>query len=194
VRRSNTAEPTTPVASDPRGFEAVYLANHDFVRRTICAMGVPDHAADDVTQDVFVVVHRRMSSLDPDASVRAWLFGIIRNLTRRRGEKLGRRAHLSLVRESTRPVEPVPPDEAVQWREAAGVVAAFLETLDADKRAVFVLAELEGLSAPEIAQALGVKLNTVYSRLRGARLRFERTVARAEARANGKRGGRGRGA
>ena len=44
-----------------------------------------------------------------------------------------------------------------------------LGTLDEDKRAVFVLVEIEEMSAPEAAEALGAKVNTVYSRLRAAR-------------------------
>jgi RNA polymerase sigma-70 factor (ECF subfamily) len=55
-------------------------------------------------------------------------------------------------------------------------VYSFLEELPAPQREVFVLAELELESAPDIASALGVPLNTVYSRLRLARARFEAWV------------------
>ena len=80
------------------------------------------------------------------------------------------------------PNEPRTPDETLQWREAAGVVERFLASLDEDKRAVFVLAELEGMTAPEVAETLSTKLNTVYSRLRTARALFAKAVERAEAR------------
>jgi RNA polymerase sigma-70 factor (ECF subfamily) len=62
------------------------------------------------------------------------------------------------------------------------LVQAILEGLDEDQREVFVLAELEELFAPEIARALGVKLNTVYSRLRLARVAFAEGAARQRAR------------
>ena len=67
-------------------------------------------------------------------------------------------------------------------REGAALLSAMLEELDEDKRAVFVLAELEGLSMPAIAEALGLNVNTAYARLRAARQDFERAVARAPAR------------
>ncbi len=53
-----------------------------------------------------------------------------------------------------------------------------LNELDDNQRAVFVMADLEGMRAHEIAEALDVKLNTVYSRLRLARAKFERGLAR----------------
>jgi RNA polymerase sigma-70 factor (ECF subfamily) len=73
---------------------------------------------------------------------------------------------------------PAPLDETVQWRERAALVSRFLDDLDEGHRAVFVLAQLVGATAPEIAESLGVNLNTVYSRLRTTRARFERVLAR----------------
>lgn len=165
----------------PRGsdeFERVYDELHDSVRRTVRALGVSDDAIDDVTQDVFLVVHRRLPDFDHRAPVRAWVFGIARNLARKHRERLGRaRTRLQVVHGGP----PEAPDETVSRRQAAQIVERFLDSLDDDKRAVFVLCEVDGLSAPEVAHALGVKLNTVYSRLRAARQRFARVVARAEA-------------
>jgi len=57
--------------------------------------------------------------------------------------------------------------------EEVRLLHRILDRLDDDKRAVFVLAELEQMTAPEIAEALSVNLNTVYSRLRAARAAFE---------------------
>jgi RNA polymerase sigma-70 factor (ECF subfamily) len=163
---------------EPEGFPAIYAEHHDFVRRTVRALGVPDHAADDITQDVFIVVHRRLPEFDRRAPIKAWVFGITRNLARKYRERQDRqRPQLQLVHGRA----PGRPDEVMQWREAADVVERFLERLDEDKRAVFVLAELEGMTAPEVAEALGAKLNTVYSRLRAGRALFARAVARAEA-------------
>lgn len=179
-----TAEPPPPrlrilPGESARDFPAVYAEHHDFVRRTVRALGVPDHAADDVTQDVFVIVHRRLPGFDHRAPVKAWVFGIARNLARKYRERQGRpRPQLQLVQGGA----PQRPDEALQWREAASVVERFLATLDEDKRAVFLLAELEGMTAPEVAEVVGTNLNTVYSRLRAARALFAKAVARAEAR------------
>ena len=62
-------------------------------------------------------------------------------------------------------------------REAERIVTSFLEELDEPQRMVFYLSDIEGLTAPEIATALDVNLNTVYGRLRLARKRFERALA-----------------
>jgi RNA polymerase sigma-70 factor (ECF subfamily) len=66
--------------------------------------------------------------------------------------------------------------------EAAQLLTAFLDTLDDDKRETFILAELEQMTVPEIAEAVDANVNTVYSRLRAARKAFEQTVSRIRAR------------
>jgi RNA polymerase sigma-70 factor, ECF subfamily len=62
------------------------------------------------------------------------------------------------------------------------VVIEALSALDDDRRAVFVMHELDELPAPEIADALGIPVNTVYSRLRVARERFAQALERLKAR------------
>jgi RNA polymerase sigma-70 factor (ECF subfamily) len=62
-----------------------------------------------------------------------------------------------------------------------------LQRLDEDKRVVFIMAELEGMTAPEISAVLSVKASTVYSRLRLARAELERMVTRHKAREEGGR-------
>lgn len=165
-----------PRALGGERFESLYASHHDFVRRTAMSMGAPSHAADDVVQDVFLVALRRLDDFDDSRSPRAWLFGIVRNVARRARDKQ-RRSPLHLV-----PSEPTAPDEALDWQRAASFVEDFLETLDEDRRSVFVLCEIEGMTAPEVSFATGMKLNTVYSRLRVARDRFAKAVARKEAR------------
>ncbi len=164
------AQPTaTPVSI---GFDDVYTEHFAFVWRSLRALGIPHASIDDATQDVFVVVHDRLHTYDGRAPLRGWLFGICRNITRRHHERSARLSPLRLVG------EPAPLDEVLQWRETAQLVARFLDALDDNQRAVFVLAQLEGYAAPEIAESLGLNLNTVYSRLRTARARFARAMAR----------------
>lgn len=157
-------------------FSAVYGEHFGFVWKSLRALGVPAAATDDAAQDVFIVVHRRLDDFDERAPLRAWLFGIARHVARRHRARPQREPPLQLVGEGRAL------DDTVQLREAATLVERFLDSLDEDQRAVFVLAQLEGLTAPEIAEALGVNPNTVYSRLRAARLKFERVVARQAAR------------
>ncbi len=165
-----------PTPGPTTAFEAAYAEHFGFVWRSLRGLGVPTASLDDAAQDVFVVVHDRLHTFDSTRPMRAWLFGIVRNVARRHHERGARQSPLQLVQ------SPAPLEETMQWRERAAVVAAMLEQLDEGHRAVFLLAQLEGATAPEIADALGINLNTVYSRLRTARARFERAVARHERR------------
>ncbi len=70
------------------------------------------------------------------------------------------------------------PDEEAAMAQAIRTLSRLLDTLDESKREVFVLAELEEMSAPEIAETLGLNVNTVYSRLRAARHAFDAAVER----------------
>jgi len=140
---------------------------------------VPSDRVDDAVHDVFMVVARRLTKNEGKATMRTWLFAIAMRVAQsvrrdaarevRRRERLGRdageRTHL--------------PHEAA---DAAHTLQELLEHLDDDQRAVFVMAELEGMTAPEIAAAIGGKVATVYSRLRLARATLERVVARTKAR------------
>lgn len=170
-----------PVIDHDPEFETLYARHHAFVWRILRRLGVPAGSLDDATQDVFVVVHRRREALRADASVRSWLFGIARRVAAdvHRGQRRVRRKLEALPS----PEEPAPLDDALERAEAADFVRVFLERLDEGHRMVFVLADVEGMTAPEIAQTLELNLNTVYSRLRNARKKFERAVARRRARA-----------
>lgn len=158
-------------------FETIYDAYFDFVWRSLRRLGVPESLADDATQDVFVVVHRRLPEFERRSTVRTWLFGIALRVARSHRRRIARKGHLDPL-----PMEIASeegdPESAVEKRRAAQFLDSFLESLDDDKRAVFVLAELEQMTAPEIVESLGVKLNTVYSRLRAARKAFETAIRR----------------
>jgi RNA polymerase sigma-70 factor (ECF subfamily) len=171
--------PSSPPAEDCRDFAAVFERHHDFVWRSLGYLGVAKHAVDDATQDVFIVVHRRLDDYDPATPMRSWLYGIARRIADKYRVRLARSSTLRLLPDPRAPL----PDEALERREAAELVEAFLADLPAEQRDVFILGELEGLRAPEIAAAIDAKLNTVYSRLRLARRAFDRVLARLHARA-----------
>lgn len=170
-----------PPDAEDRRFEVIYEQHFDFVWRSLRRLGVPEASVDDAAQDVFVVVYRRLADFEGRSTVRTWLFGIALRVARSHRRRLARKGH----------AEPLPaeleseegdPEDALGRRRAAEFLERFLAGLDEDKRAVFVLAELEQMTAPEIEAALGVKLNTVYSRLRAARRAFEGAVQRRRAR------------
>lgn len=162
-------------------FEAIYEEHFDFVWRSLRRLGVPEPSVDDAAQDVFVVVCRRLEDFEGRSKVRTWLFGIALRVARSHRRRLARKGNLDPLPEVLVSDE-VGPDERFEQRRAVDFLDAFLDDLDEEKRAVFVLAEMEQMTAPEIEAALGVKLNTVYSRLRAARKAFEAAVKRHHAR------------
>lgn len=154
------ATPSSP------SLQHLFRQHVDAVWRCAVALGVAAVAADDVVQDVFMIAHRRLDTLDPERSPRSWLLGITRNVVRHHHRGSVRRAvRLQRVPEPD-PVEA--PHRELERREAADLVAAFVDQLDEKKRVVFVLGFIEGMSARNIAQTLGLKLPTVYARARAA--------------------------
>ena len=71
---------------------------------------------------------------------------------------------------------PTEPDRRLSRAQAVGVLDDLLDRLDEDQRQTFVMAEVVKMTAPEIAELTGAKLNTVYSRLRLARRAFEESL------------------
>ncbi len=160
-------------------FSAVFRAYHDLVWRALWRYGVDRDAVDDATQDVFMVVHQKLDGFDGRGSLRGWVVGIARNVARRyreHGMRARRRPRLEVA-------VPADPQVVLEKKEALEHVDTFVEQLDPGQREVFVLCEIEAIPATEVATMLGVKLNTVYSRLRLARARFNQHAARYQARA-----------
>jgi RNA polymerase sigma-70 factor (ECF subfamily) len=157
----------------------VYESYFDYVWRCVRRLGVPALQLDDATQDVFVVVYRRLANFEGRSSLRTWIFGIALRVARdyRRGAR--RRGPVELLDDSAIDPRPGPLDSATT-SEALRRVLAVLDRLDEEKREVFVLAEFEQMTAPEIADVVGIPLNTVYSRLRAARVSFESALTARE--------------
>ena len=167
-------------------FAEVYEKLFPFVWRSACRLGAPESNVDDVVQEVFVIVHRRLPDFEGRSSLKTWLFGIVHNVVRAQRRALrAREPHADASRRTDPETLSDPaasPYEALSKVEATRVVDRLLEALDDDKRAVFVLAELEQMPVPDIAAALGIPLNTAYSRLRLARHDFATAAARHRAR------------
>ena len=158
-------------ASAAPTFEELYASYFGFVWRSLQRLGVQYASLEDATQDVFVVVHRRLSDLRAEASVKAFLFSIAFRVAQAYRRKVRRKGAESLDAE-LHASQASGPHELAVAAEALQVVERFVDSLDESKRVVFVLSELEQMSAPEIADALTIPVNTVYSRLRHARERF----------------------
>ena len=158
----------------------IYREHFRSAWRLLRRLGVAEAQLDDAAQDVFLVVQRRLVEFDGAAPVRAWVFAIAvrvaseyrRRATRWRAEPLGEEQACAAPG----------PARLTELQESIRLLHDVLGELDDERREVFVLSELEQLRAPEIASVLGVNLNTIYSRLRSARQRFEAALARRRAR------------
>jgi RNA polymerase sigma-70 factor (ECF subfamily) len=174
------------LASDtPRelGAESVYELHADFVWRTLQHLGVRDADLEDLGQEVFVTVHRRLSSFDGRSKLTTWLFGICLHLVQRHR----RRAYFRLEKSHAEPperVDPHTPEERYASEEARVQLERLLDKLSPERRATFLLFEVEGVSCEEIAELTAVPVGTVYSRLHLARKQV--AVAAARLRRSGK--------
>ncbi len=155
--------PMTTLASVPMierwTFDRVYDEGFDFVWRTVRRLGIIDAGVDDVVQDVFLVVHRRLADFEGRSSVKSWLFAITVNAVHRDARRSLRRKPAQprwpRAVEATIPT-PSPsgthgPTMANGAEEAVARLHAILDAMNEDRREVFVLAELEEMSVPDIA-------------------------------------------
>lgn len=154
----------------------IYAEHQAFVWRTVQHLGIAVELADDATQEVFIVVHRRLDDYDPARPFRSWLWGIAKLVVM--GVKRGQTRAARKLELVAAPEPTMAPDDLLEHERAVAFVQEFIERLGAKHRDVFVLCEQEGMSGPEAADALGIRLNTVYSRLRKARKHFEDAVQR----------------
>ncbi|MFZ5439048.1 MAG: RNA polymerase sigma factor [Myxococcota bacterium] len=146
---------------------ALYDEHVDFVFRTLSRLGVDASSLDDAVQQVFLTLHRRRAEFRFASSVRTWIGGISIRVAREH-----RRSHARHdARLSRAPSAPElrSPDDQLADAQALRLLLRMLDTLDDEQRTVFVLTELEEMTAPEIAEMTGVSVNTVGSRLRLAR-------------------------
>jgi RNA polymerase sigma-70 factor (ECF subfamily) len=150
-------------------FTELYEYHFDFVWRTVRLLGTAAENTDDAVQDVFLVAHRRLGDFEARASARTWLFAIaLRVVSDHRRSRKRRLRLLERMRDVDHMSGESPLDAAVSAQTRQQLMAA-LDSLPEEQRVVFALTELEEMSAPEIAAALQVNLNTVYTRLRSAR-------------------------
>jgi RNA polymerase sigma-70 factor (ECF subfamily) len=178
----------TPETHRPWTFDAVYETHFAFVWRTVRRLGGADNAVEDIVQDVFLIVHRRLGSFEGQASIRSWLFAIATRVVRDSRRSLRRKpGNLGGSARSSHDVDAIAdararcPDESAAKAEAVQRLHEILAAMSDQRREIFILAELEQMPVVDIAAAVNANVNTVHSRLRAARAEFERAVSRASA-------------
>jgi RNA polymerase sigma-70 factor (ECF subfamily) len=175
VLKADYRPPDVPIPT----FESVYAENFDFVWRNLRRLGVADSGLRDAAQEVFIVVHRRLGEFVPHGSLRAWLYSILRRVASAQKRQHRRSTSAApedaeLLADETRP----DPELYAVREESLRQLLQLLDDLDDDKRDVLVLVDLEGMSVPEACSALQVNQNTLYSRLRAARMQMRQLFAR----------------
>ena len=162
--------PSGPVLAHPAALSLREIFDHNvaFVWRTLRHFGISEADLEDVCQEVFVVVHRKIAGFEGRSALRTWLYGICFRVAKDHRSRAYMRREVPV---SEPPPHAVPPtqDNDCARAEARLMLESILNLLDEDKRAVFVLYEIEGLAMREVAEVVGCPLQTAYSRLQAAR-------------------------
>jgi len=161
----------------PPTFAAVYGSQATFVWRSMRRLGVPEADVEDAAQEVFVVIHRKLPEFAGRSALKTWVFGICLRVASdwRKRAHVKRETDLDEAPERTTSGETAM--NAIARKQARAKLDQALETLDEDKRAVFVLFELEQVPMADVAEAVGCPLQTAYARLYAARKAIEAWIA-----------------
>src|SRR6185369_17126944 len=176
-------EKPTEVLPGPLEFRAIYEQWFDEVARWIRAMGGPQAEREDLVQDVFLIVHRRLPDFDGQ-NLPGWLYQIARHRVRDFRRLLWVK-HLmfggvplseNLSKGGASPVD------SLETSEKRVLFERLLEKLNESERAAVVLFEIDGYSGEEIAEIQGVPVNTVWARIHKARKKLKASLAKHESR------------
>jgi RNA polymerase sigma-70 factor (ECF subfamily) len=172
----------------PLDFAAVYRDQFGYVFRTMRRLGVRPADLDDLVQEAFTVVLKRLNDYETDRPIEPWLFGIaFRVAAAHRRHRSRRITEVPSPQLEHADLDGAGPEASFADRQARLLVLQALEALDLDQRAVFVMHDIDEQPAPAIADVLEIPINTVYSRLRAARAKFEARIRKL--RASGRLGG-----
>ncbi len=175
-RVPNVAFETCEPADD---VESIYREHFRFVWRTAKRLGVAERFLDDVAQEVFIVVHRRLGDFEGASSIKTWIYGILRRVVSDHRRTMSRKPSVGTTEERDYEAPSLDrPDHSVERDDQVRILHRVLGELDDEKREVFILTEFEQMTMAEIAEATGVNPNTVSSRLRASRKEFREALER----------------
>jgi RNA polymerase sigma-70 factor (ECF subfamily) len=173
VAKAASAPERAP-ASKPLDFASIYDAWFDHVSRWVRALGAPEADNEDLTQEVFLVVRRRLRDFD-GRNVAGWLHriasGQVRQYRRRRWIRSVFSGRPTVAIEEL-PSMATSPIAALETREKQRVLEHLLSKMSEKRRVAFVLFEIDGYDGDEIADILDIPVNTVWTRLHHARRDF----------------------
>jgi RNA polymerase sigma-70 factor, ECF subfamily len=174
-------EPPEHAPADVQGpnFSVLVRAEFEWVWRLLRRVGLSPADADDATQQVFLVAARRREEVE-GSRARAFLYGTaIRIAANARRTQRRRREVPSEIAQHVAGREPAL-DELVEQRRARTLLDELLCKLPGELRRVLILAEIEQLTAQQIAELEAVPAGTVASRLRRARAAFYELLAQEQ--------------
>ena len=161
------------LSEGPQPFRQLYDEHFDFVWRFAAHRGVPAARLEEAVQEVFVVVHRRLDDLDDQSRLRVWLAGITRNVVvnhlRRYGDEALRGPLDSHEPDPAAALDHLAPADVDGQKSSGELVDVLLRKMSGRQREAFILCEMEGVSQPDAAEALGVPEGTLSARLFDAR-------------------------
>jgi RNA polymerase sigma factor (sigma-70 family) len=181
-----------PQASDPEimnrlasgeigALGELYDRYHEPIRRFVARATSDAEDVDDLVHATFLAAAKSAARYDGRSSCRPWLIGIAVQFLRRRRQAFGR---LFAVLASLRGTRAATVDPRPKLQARSDVERALARISEA-KRIAFLMAEVEGLTCPEIAAALGVPIGTVWTRLHAARRELRQVLEEPSATGQG---------
>jgi RNA polymerase sigma-70 factor, ECF subfamily len=159
----------------------VFDAHAAFVGRALSCLGVRERELADAIQEVFLVAHKKIGELERPGAMRSWLYAICVRKALHFRRSAARRREDAVAEPPEPKIERASPHDDLERTRALSVAFEILGELDDEKRAVFVLYEVEQLPMAEVADAVGCPIQTAYSRLYAARREVTRQLKRMRA-------------
>ncbi|HMI93998.1 MAG TPA: sigma-70 family RNA polymerase sigma factor [Polyangiales bacterium] len=181
-----SAEPTTPteqVAMPPAAltFADVFATQAAYVLGLLGRLGVATADLEDVAQEVFIVIHQKLSGFERRSSLKTWVCGICLRKASDYRRRAHRRHERLVAEHDERPASGEHPEARVLRDESAAQLQRALAALPEPLMQVFVLYEIEELPMLEVARAIGCPRFTGYTRLRAARRALREQLAQPRA-------------
>lgn len=167
--------PAPPTGQDD-AFAALFGAHFKYVWASLRRLGVRPADLEDITHEVFLAVHRHLAAYDPARPARPWLFAFCLRVASdyRKSARIRHETNATVEAPDPRPLA----DAHIEAMEARELLREALDGIDLERRAVFIMYEIDEVPMNEIAASLEIPLHTAYSRLRVAREELAQRVKR----------------
>jgi RNA polymerase sigma-70 factor (ECF subfamily) len=168
------------LGQDAGAWRDLYDRHFAKVLRLVQALGITDAEADDLCQEIFLIVYRHLRSFRGEARLSTWIHRLAtREAFRHAKRRRMRRALVGLLAREQPP--PVPRDWAENDAARRQYLGQLLSRLPPERRLALVLFEIDGRTVDEIADLCGCAVNTVWTRIHRARVQLEQLAKEGQA-------------